>query len=91
MQRPDAMGMRHAASQFHSKAERTASVSARLDAQVGAMTYAGPAADQFRAAMNQIHNALAINSGVMRQLADALNSAAVAVEADPARFYGGAS
>ena len=43
-QRGDAAGMRHAASQLRSKADRVAAVAERLENQVAAMSLAGPAA-----------------------------------------------
>ena len=86
--RPDAQGMRDAAAQFRSKGDRVAVVLSRLDAPLGSMVYAGPAADQFRAAgpwerdrLRQILNALL-------RVTDVLNEGAARVEADPLGFYG---
>ena len=47
-QRGDAAGMRHAASQLTAKAERVTAVAGRLENQVAAMSFAGPAATRFR-------------------------------------------
>jgi uncharacterized protein YukE len=86
--RPDAMGMRQAASQFQSKADRAAALAARLEGHVGSMAYTGPAADQFRRAIAEINTCLKGNARVIRELADNLNTAAAQAEADPVRFYG---
>ena len=85
--RPDAQGMRHAASQFRSKAERVAAVISRLDVQLGSMSFAGPAADEFRAAVNADLARLREIRRILGQAADLLNSGAANVEADPLGFY----
>lgn len=87
--RPDAQGMRHAASQFRSKAERVAVVMSRLDNQLSSMVYAGPAADQFRAAMSTERYRLNEIVKALAQVTDVLNDAAARVEADPLGSYGG--
>lgn len=86
--RPDAQGMRHAASQFRSKADRVAIVLNRLNGQVNTMVYAGPAADQFRAAMDWERSRLAEIVTALGRVADVLNDAAAKVEADPLGYYG---
>jgi uncharacterized protein YukE len=83
--------MRHAATQFRQKAERTGVVLSRLAAQVGSMSYAGPAADQFRASMQHEQNRLREIARVLNQVADILYEGAARVEADPLGFYGGVS
>jgi uncharacterized protein YukE len=80
--------MRHAASQFRSKAERVSVVLNRLDGQVNTMVYAGPAADQFRATMNAERNRLSEIVKALAQVADVLNEGAARVEADPLGYYG---
>lgn len=80
--------MRHAASQLRSKAERTAAVLGRVDGQVSSMTFAGPAADQFRAVMGYERYRLGEIARILGQAADTLNDAANRVEADPLGFYG---
>ena len=86
--RPDAQGMRIAASQFSSKADRTAVVLSRLNAQVNSMVYAGPAADQFRAAMSFEMERLREIITAIGRVAETLNAGAAKVEADPLGFYG---
>lgn len=86
--RPDAVGMRFAASQFRSKADRLGVVLGRLDGQVGSMTYAGPSADQFRAAMAEERGRLAEIMQVLGRVSDLLNDGAARVDADPLGFYG---
>jgi uncharacterized protein YukE len=80
--------MRHAASQFRSKADRVAVVLARLETQVDAMIYAGPAADQFRAAMSTERQRLREICTTLCRVSDVLNDGAARVEADPLSFYG---
>ena len=86
--RPDAMGMRYAASQLRGKADRIALVAGRLGTQVESMTFAGPAADQFRAAMRSDGAQLRAVARILAEAADALSQAATRVEADPTGFYG---
>ncbi|HZX55094.1 MAG TPA: hypothetical protein VFE86_10460 [Ilumatobacteraceae bacterium] len=86
--RPDAQGMRIAASQFSSKADRTAVVLSRLNAQVNSMVYAGPAADQFRAAMSFETERLREIIAAIGRVVETLNAGAAKVEADPLGFYG---
>jgi len=80
--------MRHAASQIRSKADRVGVVLSRLEAQVASMTYAGPAADQFRAAMADEMRRLTEASRILAQASDVLLRGAANVEADPLGFYG---
>jgi uncharacterized protein YukE len=79
--------MRYAASQFRSKAERVAVVVNRLDVQVGAMVYAGPAADQFRSKMSTERYQLQEVLTVLGRVADVLNDGASRVEADSLGLY----
>ena len=85
--RPDAQGMRHAASQMRSKVDRVSAVVNRLEAQVGSMVYAGPAAEQFRAAMEYERWRLREIARILGQAADVLTQGAASVEADPTGFY----
>lgn len=87
--RPDAMGMRHAASQIRSKSDRVAVLLGRIDRQTAAITYVGPAADQFRQRLAAERHRLREVQRILGELADALNQGAASVEADPAGFYGG--
>jgi uncharacterized protein YukE len=80
--------MRIAASQFGSKADRTAVVLSRLNAQVSSMVYAGPAADQFRAAMAFETDRLREIIAAIGRVVEVLNASAAKVEADPLGFYG---
>jgi uncharacterized protein YukE len=86
--RPDAQGMRHAAAQFRSKGDRVAVVLSRLDGQLASMVYAGPAADQFRAAVNWERDRLRQILNALVRVADVLNEGAARVEADPMWFSG---
>jgi uncharacterized protein YukE len=87
--RPDAQGMRHAASQFLSKRDRVAAVINRLERQVQSMSFAGPAADEFRAAIGAETARLRQIANILGQAADVLHSAAANVEADPVAWYSG--
>jgi uncharacterized protein YukE len=80
--------MRHAASQFRSKGDRVAVVMSRLDSQLASMVYAGPAADQFRAAVNSERERLRQILNALTRVADVLNEGAARVEADPLGYYG---
>ena len=85
--RPDAQGMRHAAGQFRSKGDRVATVVGRLEAQVAAMSFTGPAADEFRAAIDGEVGRLREVTRILGEAADVLNASAARVEADPIGFY----
>lgn len=85
--RPDAAGMRHAATQLRSKSDRVSAVLHRLEAQVDAMTFAGPAATQFRGGVDIERQRLRQIADILRQAADALSAGASRVEADPTGFY----
>ena len=85
--RPDAMGMRHAASQLRTKADRVSAVHNRLNSQVAAMTFTGPAAQRFRNVMTAEMHRLREVARVLTDMAAALNQAATNVEADPLGFY----
>lgn len=86
--RPDAQGMRYAASQFGSKADRVVVVLSRLDVQLNSMVYAGPAADQFRAAMTWEGQRLREIVTALGRVVEMLNAGAARVEVDPLGFYG---
>lgn len=79
--------MRFAASQIRAKVDRVGVVLARLDAELVSMTFAGPAADQFRAAMADQMRQLTEASKILARAADALIRGAANVEADPIGFY----
>lgn len=86
--RPDAMGMRHAAAQIRTKADRTFAVSGRVGRQVSSMGFAGPAANHFRLSMASEEDRLRQVAAILNQMADVLDQGAARVEADPAGFYG---
>ena len=85
--RPDAQGMRYAASQFRSKADRVATVMRRVDTQVGGMDYSGPAADKFRSEMRAQRSELQEALTVLGRVADVLNDGASRIEADALGLY----
>jgi uncharacterized protein YukE len=87
-QRGDAAGMRHAASQLRSKADRVAAVAGRLEGQVAAMSFAGPAAVQFRGVIGDQVRRQREAARILNEMAGALTNAAASVEADPVGFYG---
>ena len=86
--RPDAAGMRHAAAQLRAKSDRIAAVLNRLETQVGAMTYTGPAADRFRRDMAKRSQAYRETIRILGTAVDLLNQGAAAVDADATGFYG---
>lgn len=86
--RPDAAGMRHAASQIRARSERVASMLARLDRQTESMSYTGPAADQFRRNLAAERHRLREIMRILTEVSDALMQGAANVEADPVGFYG---
>jgi uncharacterized protein YukE len=86
--RPDAMGMRHAASQLRSKADRATAVSARVERQVASMGFTGPAADQFRSAMAAEQDRMRRVAVELMRVAESLEQAAARVDVDPEGFYG---
>ncbi len=86
-ERPDAAGMRHAAAQLRTRSDRIAMVLNRLDTQVGAMAYTGPAADRFRRDMAVRSQAYRDSIRIIGTAIDLLNHGAAAVDADPTGFY----
>jgi uncharacterized protein YukE len=87
-ERPDAAGMRNGAAQLRAKADRVAAMLTRLETQVGAMTYTGPAADRFRRDMATRSQVSRETIRILGTAADLLNQGAAAVDADPTGFYG---
>ncbi len=85
--RPDAMGMRHAASQLRARADRVSAVHNRLNGQVAAMTFTGPAAQRFRNVMTAELERMRETARVLADAATTLNQAAINVENDPLGFY----
>jgi uncharacterized protein YukE len=83
--------MRHAAGQFRSKADRVAAVISRVEAQLASMTFAGPAADEVRAALNAELDRMREVRRIFGQAGDLLYSGAASVEADPFGFYSSGS
>ena len=73
--------MRHAASQIGAKADVIAGLVGRLDTQVSAMTYAGPAADRFRAEGADQRARMLEVQRILRNCAEILNNAATAAAA----------
>lgn len=85
--RPDAAAMRNAAAQVRARSERISAVASQVDSTVSSMTYAGPAADQFRSTIEVQQGLLRQAASIMAQLTDILNRGAAQVEADPLGFY----
>jgi uncharacterized protein YukE len=85
--RGDAAGMRYAASQLRAKADRVIAVAARLEGQVAAMSFAGPAAVQFRGVIGDQVRRQREAARILNEMAAALSNGAAAVEADPIGFY----
>jgi uncharacterized protein YukE len=77
----DAAGMRHAAAQIGAKADLIVGLVRQLDAQVSAMTYAGPAADRFRAEVADQRANMLQTQGILRNCVEILNNAATAAAA----------
>jgi uncharacterized protein YukE len=77
----DAAGMHHAAAQISAKADQLAGLVRQLDSQVSAMTYAGPAADRFRADVAVHRGNLVETQRMLRNTAEILIQAAVSAEA----------
>jgi uncharacterized protein YukE len=86
-QRGDAAGMRHAASQLRAKADRVSAVAGRLENQVAAMSFQGPASARFRSVIADQVSRQRQASRILGEMAGTLTQAAAAVEADPIGFY----
>jgi uncharacterized protein YukE len=81
--------MRHAAAQLRTRRSRLDAVVRRLNTEVGAMRFAGPAASRFRRAIEVEQQRMREMSWVLQQAADTLERGAASVEADPTAFYQG--
>ena len=77
----DAVGMRQAANELVAKADRLAGLVRQVDAQVAPMTYAGPAADRFRADIASQRSNLVQTQGILRNTAEVLMQAAASADA----------
>ena len=77
----DVDGMRRSAAQLNERAARLGAVGARIDAQVAGMVYAGPAAERFRATLNERRQRIGQAAGQLQTLADTLVRSAMATEA----------
>ena len=86
-QRGDAAGMRHAASQLRARADRAAAVAGRLENQVAAMSFKGPASARFRAVIADQVSRQRQASRLIGEAAGTLTQAAASVEADPIGFH----
>jgi uncharacterized protein YukE len=75
--KPDVDAMVAVAATMRQRADTLGSVSFRLDAQVKAMLYAGPAADQFRSNMTERRQRLAKVIAELQSTADTVTRAAV--------------
>ena len=79
---PDIQAMNAVATNLRQRAGTLTTVSARLDAQVAAMVYAGPAADQFRANAADRRQRLARAVAELEGLSAVVTRAALSAEAD---------
>lgn len=77
----DAEGMRRGAAKLRRRAADLTAINARLDGQIAAMAYAGPAAERFRADIANTRNSITVGAGYLQQLADILTRNAAATEA----------
>lgn len=77
---PDVDGMRRTAALLNERAANLGAMGARLDAQVAAMVYAGPAADRFRADVALRRQQIGTAAGELQTLADTLTRSAMAAE-----------
>jgi len=77
----DAVGMRRSAVELLARSDRLGAVIGRLDAQLGSMGYAGPAADRFRLSMGEKRRVTAEAQRILREAAEVLNRTAAATEA----------
>jgi len=84
----DTQAMNAVAAGLRQRAGTLATVSAKLDAQVAAMVYAGPAADQFRANTADRRQRLARTVSELQTLADTVSRAAITAEADASTAVG---
>lgn len=84
----DANGLRHAAAQLNTRADRAVAVRARIVNQASQMTFAGPAADSFRQRVNEMAEFLSLNISLIREVADKLTAAAAQIEASD-QYRGG--
>lgn len=78
-------GLRHAASALRQRADQAGSVANQVANSLATMTYAGPAADRFRASANRHHGELLKVNSILGQLADAMVQAAAEEDARAAR------
>lgn len=65
-------GLRHAASALRLRADQAGSVANQLGNTLATMTYAGPAADRFRASANLHRDELVQVHAILTRLADAM-------------------
>ncbi len=88
----DPAGMRAGAAQLRFRAERMAQLAAQVDAHVMGMTYSGPAASRWRAAVDDQSARLRAAAGRLEGTADALLQDATLVEETQTleRLLGGA-
>lgn len=64
------------ASDLRGRCDRVGAVIARLDAHLARMSYAGPAADRFRAALADQRRVLSEVQRILQEASDALNRTA---------------
>ena len=80
---PDIEAMNAVAAGLRQRAATLATVSNRIDSQVAAMIYAGPAADQFRANAAERRQRLVRAIGELEVAADTVSRAAATAAAQP--------
>jgi hypothetical protein len=83
-----APGMRHAAAALRDRADRLGAMAAQLDTTLATMTFAGPAADRFRASSTFTRDELVKLRGLLLQSVETLLQGAAADEAGATRFGG---
>lgn len=76
----DPAGMRASSTQLRFRAERMAQLAAQVDAHVLGMSYSGPAANRWRAAINDQSSRLRITASRLEATADGLLQDATLVE-----------
>lgn len=78
----DADHLRRTAAVLNDRAAELSGLAHRLECQTSAMVFAGPAADEFRSAMNEKRQQLTKAAGDLRDAADVMVRSAFGIESE---------